>query len=198
MSDSTWHKLPALKLPMRSTHVGYVHGQINASNQRHPGVDLNYGSAQEDKGRIFIAPISLEIVHVDRQPYYGRTLVGVNHDLDIAFRFMHLSQILVDKGDWIEAESYLGRCGDDDGSTDHRYHRRMTAHLHHDLMRVSALKKHGLNYMSWNKALVTQDIFDEVFVDPRSLYPALSRLMKVPQCWTPKIKDGKYVTYLEP
>lgn len=186
---------PQLVLPMRSTHVGYVHGQRNASKQLHPGVDLNYGKGNEDEGRLCIAPIAWENVHVDRQPYYGRTLVAVNHDLDLAFRFMHLKQIIEPAGAFVEAEEYFGRCGKDDGGNG-RYHVGMTAHLHHDIMRLSELKAYGFNYMVWNKAVTNRQIFDDIFVNPAELYPALRKLLETPTPAEPQYKAGKVVEYL--
>lgn len=187
------HNFP---LPMRTTHVGYVHGQRNAQGERHPGVDLNYGAPQEDKGRLIIAPTALEIIHVDRQPYYGRTVVGANHDLDLAFRFMHLDTVLVEDGQWVDPETYLGRCGDDDGSSDKRYHRGMTAHLHYDVMRLSVLKERGMNVMTWRASVTRQDVFDDVFVNPKELHGALRTLLATPTPWIPKTKNGQRVDYL--
>jgi len=189
-----------LKLPMRSTHVGYVHGQWNKVPERHPGVDLNYGAAQDDKGRLVLQPLRATVLHVDRQPYYGRTLVLGNEEHDLAFRYLHLDRILVAKGDTVEAEEFIARCGDDDGSDGpvRRYHKGMTAHLHHDVMRLSVLRKYGLTPMTWAKATQNPKLFAELFVAPETLYPALARLQATPRCWIPKTdRSGALISYLD-
>jgi murein DD-endopeptidase MepM/ murein hydrolase activator NlpD len=171
---------PKLQLPMRTTHIGYRHGQINAEGLPHPGFDFNFGKTPNgDQNRVILARMDFEIVLATRRSAYGRTIVAVNHDLELAFRFMHLNHISVAEGDWVKSGQKLGNSGADSLG----YYPNMTAHLHHDILRVQAVEQYGFNWLTWKSSLRNKQVFEDVYVDPSHLYPALKTLLLVRQPW---------------
>lgn len=169
--------MEAIQLPMAATHIGYRHGQLNARGERHPGYDLNYGTAPNaDLGRPVVAPVALKVVDVGARKYYGNYVVAVNEALGYVFRFFHLDEVRCKEGERLSAGKALGTCG----NSHYGGWPGMSAHLHYDLLRLSAVRARKLPWLYWPHAQTSKEDFEAIFVNPASLHPQLLLFKTVP------------------
>lgn len=164
----------AFVLPMAATHIGYAHGQLNSRGERHPGYDLNWGtSPNADLGRPVQAPTRMQVVEVGAARYYGNYVLAQSEALGYLFRFLHLNKATVRSGQWLRPEEEFAECG----NSHYGGWPGMTAHLHYDLVRLSALNEYRLSRRVWTPR---PELWDKVFVNPAALHPQLLRLKTLP------------------
>jgi murein DD-endopeptidase MepM/ murein hydrolase activator NlpD len=162
---------------------GYLHGQLNAKGQLHPGYDLNNGpDAQADLGEPLYAVRPGTVVYAKRTPGWGTLLaILLDESVDgrrVAVRYGHPDTIIVPWGAHVAAGQLVGTCGD--GKLPGSY----TPHLHYDLVdvgvlwevtEVRGLGKPDLAYygQGQNRAL-----FDRLYLDPRRFHPEIDSALR--------------------
>lgn len=195
-----------LVLPMEfrrhGNPFGYVHGQINHENIRHPGYDLNWGpDGWADEGRPLFSPADSLIVFSGKASGWGTLIVGlIAHKVDLpeggqgwlGWRFGHPKDLHVQAGQRVKAGDLVGTCGN--GGNGRRGQKNaMLPHLHYDLFRRAEFERYGndieqryglayknrlgLPWTYWDNARIPRHNFKTFFVDPKLYHPELDRLI---------------------
>lgn len=182
--------LPLLFRPV--TPFGYQHGETNFQDVAHPGYDLNAGwTSHADYGMPISAPTAGLVVFAEhtRSSGWGSLLVVLaDEPVDgeqLAWRIGHPAEIMVGVGDRVEAGQIVATVGD--GGRPDLY----LPHLHYDVVRVAALQRYsallgleGAHWPLWPTSFsgeareTQQELFDSIWVDPRTLHPAIDDFIR--------------------
>jgi murein DD-endopeptidase MepM/ murein hydrolase activator NlpD len=138
----------------RKTAAAYI------SNNRayHPGVDLNLGSWDQDRGKPVYATASGVVIFQGDMRIWGNVTV-IRHDplrtADGAIyysRYGHMQNVTVKVGDRVKRGQKIGEVGKGFGN--------FAAHLHFDIVRTTALERYAGDWPGMDLARIERDYVD--------------------------------------